>query len=85
MACCQLPPVHCSRSTLAEVGIPTEAGLPHAFGNAFRNVAALIADIDFTFKEAGVDVKRYDWFVGFYPRTSMILRWEICRVNVVNT
>ncbi|CAE8741915.1 unnamed protein product [Polarella glacialis] len=27
-----------------EVGIPTEAGLPHAFGNAFRNVAALVAD-----------------------------------------
>jgi len=34
-----------------EVGIPTECGLPHAFGNAFKNVAALIADIDFTFKE----------------------------------
>eukprot|EP00928_Gymnodinium_smaydae_P069565 TRINITY_DN530_c0_g1_i4.p1 TRINITY_DN530_c0_g1~~TRINITY_DN530_c0_g1_i4.p1 ORF type:complete len:321 (+),score=117.67 TRINITY_DN530_c0_g1_i4:122-1084(+) len=34
-----------------EVGIPTEAALPHAFGNAFRNVAALVADIDFTFKE----------------------------------
>jgi len=34
-----------------EIGIPTEAGLPHAFGNAFRNVAALIADVDFTFKE----------------------------------
>lgn len=34
-----------------EVGIPTEAGLPHAFGNAFRNVAALVAEIDFTFKE----------------------------------
>jgi large subunit ribosomal protein LP0 len=34
-----------------EIGIPTEAGLPHAFGNAFRNVAALVADIDFTFKE----------------------------------
>merc|ERR1719214_480504 len=34
-----------------EVGIPTEAGLPHMFGNAFRNVAALVADIDFTFKE----------------------------------
>jgi hypothetical protein len=27
-----------------EVGIPTEAGLPHAFGNAFRNIAALVAD-----------------------------------------
>jgi len=34
-----------------EIGIPTEAGLPHAFGNAFRNVASLVADIDFTFKE----------------------------------
>jgi len=34
-----------------EVGIPTEAGLPHAFGNAFRNVAALCSDIDFTFKQ----------------------------------
>mmetsp|Transcript_87635 Transcript_87635/g.160538 ORF Transcript_87635/g.160538 Transcript_87635/m.160538 type:complete len:325 (+) Transcript_87635:102-1076(+) len=34
-----------------EVGIPTEAGIPHAFGNAFRNVASLVADISFTFKE----------------------------------
>merc|ERR1740139_241475 len=34
-----------------EIGIPTEAGLPHAFGNAFRNIASLVADIDFTFKE----------------------------------
>jgi len=34
-----------------EIGIPTEAGLPHMFGNAFRNVAALIADVDFTFRE----------------------------------
>merc|ERR1719394_1175928 len=34
-----------------EIGIPTEAALPHMFGNAFRNVAALVADIDFTFKE----------------------------------
>ncbi|CAJ1397629.1 unnamed protein product [Effrenium voratum] len=34
-----------------EVGIPTEAGLPHAFGNALKNVAALVADIDFTFEE----------------------------------
>merc|ERR1712039_523854 len=34
-----------------EIGIPTEAGLPHAFGNAFRNVAALVSDISFTFKE----------------------------------
>lgn len=34
-----------------EVGIPTEAGLPHAMGNAFRNVASLIGEADFTFKE----------------------------------
>merc|ERR1719356_879698 len=34
-----------------ELGIPTEAGLPHAFGNAFKNIAALVADIDFDFKE----------------------------------
>merc|ERR1719245_1132812 len=34
-----------------EIGIPTEASLPHAFGNAFRNVCALCAEIDFTFKE----------------------------------
>merc|ERR1712203_371226 len=34
-----------------EVGIPTEASLPHAIGNAFRNVASLVSDIDYTFKE----------------------------------
>lgn len=34
-----------------EVGIPTDAGLPHAFGNAFRNVASLVSDIDYSFKE----------------------------------
>jgi len=34
-----------------ELGIPTEAGLPHAFGNALKNIASLVADIDFTFKE----------------------------------
>jgi len=34
-----------------EVGVPTEAGLPHMFGNGFRNVASLAADIDFSFKE----------------------------------
>merc|ERR1719245_2350213 len=41
-----------------EVGIPTEAGLPHAFGNAFKNIAALIADIDVTFKEVE-EVKKF--------------------------
>merc|ERR1719277_1718735 len=34
-----------------ELGIPTEAGLPHMVGNAFRNIASLVADVDFTFKE----------------------------------
>merc|ERR1719442_237671 len=41
-----------------ELGIPTEAGLPHMFGNAFRNVAALIADIDFTFEQVE-EVKKF--------------------------
>mmetsp|Transcript_15673 Transcript_15673/g.31751 ORF Transcript_15673/g.31751 Transcript_15673/m.31751 type:complete len:323 (+) Transcript_15673:98-1066(+) len=41
-----------------EVGIPTEPGLPHAMGNAFRNVAALVSDIDFTFKEVE-EVKKF--------------------------
>merc|ERR1719463_340678 len=41
-----------------EIGIPTEAGLPHMFGNAFRNVAALVSDIEFTFKEVE-EVKQF--------------------------
>eukprot|EP00449_Zooxanthella_nutricula_P016380 CAMPEP_0198541404 /NCGR_PEP_ID=MMETSP1462-20131121/53724_1 /TAXON_ID=1333877 /ORGANISM="Brandtodinium nutriculum, Strain RCC3387" /LENGTH=341 /DNA_ID=CAMNT_0044271563 /DNA_START=73 /DNA_END=1096 /DNA_ORIENTATION=+ len=41
-----------------EMGIPTEAGLPHMFGNAFRNIASLVADIDFTFKEVE-EVKKF--------------------------
>jgi len=41
-----------------EVGIPTAAGLPHAFGNAFRNVASMVADIDFTFAEVE-EVKKF--------------------------
>jgi len=41
-----------------ELGIPTEAGLPHAFGNAFKNIAALIADVSFTFKEVE-EVKKF--------------------------
>merc|ERR1712232_1144630 len=41
-----------------ELGIPTEAGLPHMFGDAFKNMAALIADADFTFKEVE-DVKKF--------------------------
>lgn len=34
-----------------EIGIPTAAGLPHAFGNAFKNIAALVGELEFTFKE----------------------------------
>merc|ERR1719168_366155 len=41
-----------------EVGIPTEAGLPHAFGNAFKNIAALVGEIDFEFKEVE-EVKKF--------------------------
>merc|ERR1712226_1732286 len=41
-----------------EIGIPTEAGLPHAFGNAFKNVAALVGEIDFEFKEVE-EVKKF--------------------------
>merc|ERR1712187_89029 len=41
-----------------EIGIPTEAGLPHALGNAFKNVAALVGDIDFEFKEVE-EVKKF--------------------------
>jgi len=41
-----------------EIGIPTAAGLPHAFGNAFKNVASLIADVAFTFKEVE-EVKKF--------------------------
>jgi len=41
-----------------EIGIPTEAGLPHAFGNAFKNIAALLADVSFTFKEVE-EVKKF--------------------------
>merc|ERR1719362_43420 len=41
-----------------EIGVPTEAGLPHMFGNAFRNIASLVADIEFTFKEVE-EVKKF--------------------------
>lgn len=34
-----------------EIGIPTAASLPHAIMNGFKNVAALCADLDYTFKE----------------------------------
>merc|ERR1719444_744736 len=41
-----------------EIGIPTECGLPHAMGNAFKNVAALIGEADFEFKEVE-EVKKF--------------------------
>jgi large subunit ribosomal protein LP0 len=41
-----------------ELGIPTEAGVPHALGNAFKNVAALVGKIDFEFKEVE-EVKKF--------------------------
>jgi len=34
-----------------EVGIPTEAALPHMMCNAFKNIVATVAEIDFTFEE----------------------------------
>merc|ERR1719359_2426502 len=34
-----------------EIGIPTEAALPHMFANALKNVASLCGDIDMDFKE----------------------------------
>lgn len=34
-----------------EIGIPTEAGLPHMMCSAFKNIVATVADIDFNFKE----------------------------------
>merc|ERR1719231_1914123 len=41
-----------------ELGIPTESGVPHALGNAFKNVAALVGKIDFEFKEVE-EVKKF--------------------------
>jgi large subunit ribosomal protein LP0 len=41
-----------------EIGIPTEAGLAHMFANAFKNVAALCADIDIEFKQIE-EVKKF--------------------------
>lgn len=41
-----------------ELGIPTEAGIPHAFGNAFKNVAAIAGDLDFEVKELE-EVKKF--------------------------
>jgi len=34
-----------------EIGVPTEASIPHAVSAALKNMAALCADIDFTFPE----------------------------------
>jgi len=37
-----------------EIGIPTEAGVPHMVANAFKNVAALVSDLDFVFEEVKI-------------------------------
>merc|ERR1712066_61927 len=34
-----------------EVGVPTTASLPHAIACGFKNIAALVSEIDYTFKE----------------------------------
>merc|ERR1719174_2504906 len=34
-----------------EIGVPTEASLPHMTSNALKNMAALCADIDYSFPE----------------------------------
>lgn len=34
-----------------EIGVPTEAGLPHMFANSFKNVASLVGEIEYTFPE----------------------------------
>jgi len=41
-----------------EIGIPTEAGLPHMVMNAFKNIAALVCDLDYSFPEVEI-VKEY--------------------------
>merc|ERR1719449_355255 len=40
-----------------EVGIPTEAGLPHMMCNAFKNIVSTIIDIDFSAGEEADKVK----------------------------
>jgi len=41
-----------------EIGVPTLPGMPHAFGNAFKNVAALVGESDFEVKELE-EVKKF--------------------------
>jgi len=41
-----------------EIGIPTEAALPHMVVNAFKNIAALVSELDYTFPEVEI-VKEY--------------------------
>merc|ERR1719476_1120533 len=40
-----------------EVGIPTEAGLPHMMCNAFKNIVATVTDIDFFAGEKAQELK----------------------------
>merc|ERR1719321_1497963 len=40
-----------------EIGVPTEAGLPHMMTNAFKNIVSTIVDIDFSGGEEADKVK----------------------------
>jgi len=40
-----------------QVGIPTEAGLPHMMCNAFKNIVSLVADVDFSGGEKVDEIK----------------------------
>merc|ERR1719215_166176 len=41
-----------------ELGVPTQAGIPHSFRNAFKNVAALVGETSFEVKELE-EVKKF--------------------------
>jgi len=41
-----------------ELGVPTQAGIPHSFGNAFKNIAALVGETSFEVKELE-EVKKF--------------------------
>jgi len=37
-----------------QIGVPTAASLPHMMANGFKNIAGLVSDLDYTFKEVEV-------------------------------
>jgi large subunit ribosomal protein LP0 len=71
-----------------EIGVPTEAGLPHYMTNAFKNLVALVADVDFTFPEAQEikdilsrrhkHISREDWISSYDTVLRCSLSTEIC-------